>query len=126
MQNKILALVVVLVLVIGVAIGLSFSKFLPPSIEGQQKTVKVTVVAEQVANMTFENGVYQFTYRPASGTGKGEGAMFTVITPGRANWYDANQGAVISVSGINVTVSEIYSNYIVLLIESNVPNNETP
>jgi len=110
-MHKKIAVIVVLALAIGIAIGFSFSQLLTAStgsfLQGEkQNPAEVTVIAGQIANITFENGDYTFTYKPDY-AGK-----FYVITPNpiggsTTSGYTPEQGAVYYVSGIKITVSSL-------------------
>jgi hypothetical protein len=135
MQKKISAVVIIVVLFAGITIGVFAFPFMQNSIESflpsQQQTSnpKVTVVAGQIANITFENGKYAFTYQPENSYTLNQKATFTVYTPVNyflAPNYDAIPGAVYDVSGIRVTVTEVHVNYIILNIESNILNSNAP
>ena len=77
----------------------------------QSSYTKVTVVVGQVAKVEFDDNIYGFGY--ASG-------QFVVVTPlFELRYYDAVEGAVYSDLGIEIVVSEVYSDYIVLLVKPN-------
>lgn len=75
----------------------------------QSSYTKVTVVEGQVARVEFEDNVYAFAYMHE---------QFVIITPlAGFRYYDVVEGAVYSDLGIEIVVSEVHSDYIVLLLK---------
>lgn len=85
---------------------------------------RVQVVAEQGGSVTFGDSVYGFAYLPKGTMGVIKEPQFTVSTPAFLipnKSYPAVVGAIYEVSGIEIVVSEVHDNYIILSVKSTVP-----
>lgn len=78
----------------------------------QSSYTKVTVVEGQVAEVEFDDNEYVFVIMGETSD------RFLVITPlGEAKLFDIVEDAVYSDLGIEIVVSEVHSDYIVLLVK---------
>ena len=113
-------------LILGLVIGLPMGYFVLPNLLQSINNgyTKVQVVAEQGASVTFGDYVYAFAYISKGTISVTEEPTFTVSTPAFLipnKVYPAVVGAVYNVSGIEIVVSEVHDNYIILLVKSTVP-----
>jgi hypothetical protein len=84
----------------------------------QPSYTKVTVVAGQVSDIKLDNNTYFFMY-PI------EGNQFSISTPTlSAKIYPAIKGSIYFDydTGLEITVSEVYSDHIVLLVRYGEPS----
>jgi len=108
-QGKSLVLGAVIGLVIGLIIPIKLLDLLlqPP---GSSYT-SVTVVEGHTATVKFGDYEYSFSYIPSVTT-------FTLLTEAyAAKMYDATEGAVYNAYGIEIIVSEVHSDHIILLVK---------
>jgi len=97
---------IIIVIVFNGPIYSAFQNFMQPS-----PYTKVTAVRFQVAEVEFDDNKYQFVYGST---------YIMVITPlSEFRFYDVVEGVVYSFPGIEIVVSEVHSDYIVLLVKPN-------
>lgn len=84
------------------------------NLASQSSYTKVTVVMGQVAVYEHDNNRYSFTYRyldPSDST------YFTVNSYLQQKTFSTTEGATYTAFGIEIKVSEVHSDYIVLLVK---------
>ena len=129
MSRKSIVAGLVIVLIIGVAIGyfmqngtLNFSASNPSNLFSGY--TKVTLVTNQPNSIQFGNNVYGLGYAGPTTDfyGKTEN-QFAVVPAGiiGTKYYNAIQGATYSDLGIEIKVGEVHNDYLILWIKSTVP-----
>jgi len=97
-------MVILIVIVLnGPIIYSAFQNFMQPS-----PYTKVTVVIGQVARVEFGDNIY--------GIGYGQGRIVVITPLVEFRYFDAVEGAVYNDLGIEIVVSEVHAEYIVLLV----------
>lgn len=80
----------------------------------QSSYTKVPVVARQISNVKFGNNEYFFMYQSPPWV---QGSVFSISTPSvSANTHPAVEGATYRDFGLEIKVSEVYADYIVLMV----------
>ena len=109
------ALIIVVVLVLGIFIGV----FLLPNLIGNnglhEDYVRIEVFSDSSTHRTFDGSAYTFIYKEQQDILDPE--PIGIILQGSSETLSAIAGRTYNIFGISVVVSEVYDDYVVLLVK---------
>lgn len=109
------------IVVVGLALGILTGVFLLPNVIGNNGSLdsdyaKIKVFSDSSTHRTFDDSAFTFIYRREGSILDPENRI-EIIVQGMSETLPAITGRTYDILGINVIISEVYDDYVVLLVK---------